>query len=245
MLLPTSNAERGPLVAPRPTRSPQPCACCEALEERVVLSAAPGSLDLSFGGGNGVVQVSLGGAFGQANAVTALPGGKVVLVGRSESTGNFADNRFAVARLNADGSLDKSFGHGTGVVTTRFTAGSNDAGGDDADAVAVLPGGKLLVAGQAAGGSAGFAVARYNPDGSPDKSFGSAGVVVTPFGGTDNVTAIALMADGRFVLAGTDQFDAGGGKTGAVRGRPLQRQRLARQDLRHWREGHHRLRRSF
>ena len=105
-------------------------------------------------------------------------------------------------RLNADGSLDNSFGNGTGVVTTQL----GKSLGSEADAVAELPGGKLLVAGQADGGNAGFALARYNPDGSLDKSFGTGGVVLTSFGGTDNAKAIALMSSGKFVIAGTDQF---------------------------------------
>ena len=189
--------------ATHPTRSLQlRAACCEALEQRALLSATPGSLNPSFGG-NGIAVA--GGAFTQLNALAALPGGKEVVVGQ-------ADNGFGLEKLNSDGSLDKTFGNGTGTVITHFTSGGGE--GDAADAVSVLAGGKLLVAGQASGGSGGFALARYNPDGSLDKSFGSAGLVRTNFGGSDSAAAIAVMADGRFVVAGTDQFDLGGGNTG-------------------------------
>ena len=187
-------------VSLRRTRRWRVFVWCEALERRVVLSAAPGSLNPSFGG-NGIAVA--GAAFTQLNALASLPGGKEVVVGQ-------ANNGFGLEKLNADGSLDRSFGSGTGVVTTLFA----QAGGDVADAVAGLPGGKILAAGQAGGGSGGFAVARYNPDGSLDKSFGSGGLVRTSFGGSDTAAAIALMLDGSFVLAGTDQFDLGGGNTG-------------------------------
>ena len=67
------------------------------------------------------------------------------------------------------GGLDPSFGT-EGKVTTNFGAA------DLANAVALQPDGKIVVVGKT--GLAGifdFAVARLNPDGSPDNTFGGGG----------------------------------------------------------------------
>ncbi|HLY37726.1 MAG TPA: CARDB domain-containing protein [Candidatus Binatia bacterium] len=47
-----------------------------------------------------------------------------------------------------------------------------------------------------------FAVARYDADGNLDLTFGSAGRVVTDFGGRDEAFALALQPDGKIVVAG-------------------------------------------
>ncbi|MFO0383613.1 MAG: beta strand repeat-containing protein [Pirellula sp.] len=68
----------------------------------------------------------------------------------------------------------------------------------------VQPDGKILVGGYATiGTNIDFAVARYNPDGSLDTSFGSGGVVTTPIGtGTDSGRSITLQADGKILVGG-------------------------------------------
>src|SRR5439155_21806272 len=48
-----------------------------------------------------------------------------------------------------------------------------------------------------------FAVARYNPDGSLDSSYGVGGIVVTPIGlGNDTPGQVAIDAAGRIVVQG-------------------------------------------
>lgn len=69
----------------------------------------------------------------------------------------------------AAGALDLSFG-GTNV----FTAAVGSANRDTATGVAVQPDGKLVVAGYAYNGANfDFALARFNPDGTPDVFFGT------------------------------------------------------------------------
>jgi uncharacterized delta-60 repeat protein len=109
---------------------------------------------------------------------------------------------FALARYNADGTLDASFGAG-GKVTTTFGSGS-----DFANAAVLQPDGKLVVVGYTyVGGVAGqsyFALARYRTDGSLDSSFGSGGRVTTDFGpGGGTAWAAALQPDGKILAAGT------------------------------------------
>jgi uncharacterized delta-60 repeat protein len=164
--------------------------------------AAPGDLDPTFGSG-GKVTTDFGGSDG-ASAVTIQSDGRIV------ATGSSGGADFALARYNADGSLDASFGGG-GRVTTDF--GSSDA----ASALAIQSDGKIVVAGRGGGGD--FALARYNADGSLDASFGSGGRVTTNFGGFDSALGVALQADGRIVAAGGGgpgsdfalaRYDAGG-----------------------------------
>jgi uncharacterized delta-60 repeat protein len=73
-----------------------------------------GELDTSFGTG-GIVTTRLGLTLSQANAVVIQPDGKIVVGGFSMEVGR--DRDFLVARYNADGSLDSTFGDG-GVALT-------------------------------------------------------------------------------------------------------------------------------
>src|SRR6266540_155863 len=94
---------------------------------------------------------------------------------------------------DAPGDLDPTFGAG-GKVTTVF-------GGDSRAYVLVLqPNGKLVAAGV---GPNGFALARYNPDGSLDTSFGAGGKVTTPIGAAN---ALVLQPDGKLVAAGSNNI---------------------------------------
>ena len=69
------------------------------------------------------------------------------------------------------------------------------------DRVVIQPDGKILVVG-APQSLDGFGIARYNSNGSPDGSFGSAGFVTTPFPGGFLATSLALQPDNRIVVAG-------------------------------------------
>src|SRR5581483_7111003 len=121
-----------------------------------------GSLDTSFDG-DGKLTTAIGGSDDVAFAVALQPDGKIVAAGQSF---NGSNDDFALARYNANGSLDTSF-DGDGKQTTAFGSGN-----DDAYAVAIQPDGKIVAAGYGLVGSVSeFALARYNPDGSLDSSF--------------------------------------------------------------------------
>ncbi|MDQ3573320.1 MAG: endonuclease/exonuclease/phosphatase family protein [Actinomycetota bacterium] len=130
---------------------------------------------------------------GDSEAVAIQADGKIVVAGE-------ASDDFAVARYNPDGSLDTTFG-GDGLVTTDYS-GAGDAG----NAVAIQADGRIVVAGSASRGGDNwdFAVARYNPDGSLDTTFGGDGLVTTDYSGAgDTGNAVAIQADGRIVVAGS------------------------------------------
>jgi uncharacterized delta-60 repeat protein len=170
---------------------------------------ADGSLDTTFGTGGKVTTgfgaFSIDVAFG----VALQPNGKIVVAGYTAASDVVAD--FAVARYNADGSLDTSFGTG-GKVTTDF------GGFDLAPAVALQPDGKIVVAGWTEDiffAGADFAVARYNPDGRLDAGFGTGGKVTTSFGAFGCATGVALQPNGKIVVAG-NTTDAVGGEDFAL-----------------------------
>jgi uncharacterized delta-60 repeat protein len=171
-----------------------------------VAYAAPGQLDTSFGQGTGAVQPDFGGVSEFANAVALQPDGKIVAAGTGTDPGGTTP-RVLVARFNPQGTLDTSYGLGTGASRPNAYAG---VGGG----VAVQPDGKIVAAGTILFPSeTHFLVARFlSPQGTPDNTFGRAqnGVAVANLGGkTENASAVALQPDGKIVVAGNG-LDPGG-----------------------------------
>jgi uncharacterized delta-60 repeat protein len=67
--------------------------------------------------------------------------------------------------------------------------------------------GKILVGGGGGNGNSDFALARYNPDGSPDLSFDGDGKVTTDLGGYDHGPSVTVQADGKILLGGFSNWD--------------------------------------
>lgn len=164
-----------------------------------------GTLDPSFGSDGEVEFPIPNEEAASATGVAIQSDDKIVVAGSTYRVDG--DNLLPVdavlARLNADGSLDQTFGT-NGVVTRALGDGPQGEFGDRADGVAIQQDGKILVAGRVFYGTYDFGVARYNTDGTPDPSFGGDGKVVNTFGRnrTSGANAIALRKDGRIVLAG-------------------------------------------
>jgi uncharacterized delta-60 repeat protein len=164
----------------------------------------PGSLDPSFGTG-GKVTLVIPGPDQVAGGLVLRPDGRIV-VARYTSNGTHETYDFFVAQFTSTGAADSSFGvHGYS--TVDFSDGhrlTDDFGG----ALALQPDGKIILAGSARGvvprGGTTMAVARINPDGSDDGSFGQGGRLVLDL--ADGINAIALRPDGRIVLAGLQRF---------------------------------------
>ncbi len=161
-------------------------------EARPVPNSNPsGTLDTTFGTDGKVTSAPFG---GEGSKMLRQPDGKLVIVG-----GSTVD--FVLARFNADGTPDTTFGS-AGRITTDIMGGFN---GERARAVAIQPDGKLVVAGE---GSPDFStnyvtLARYDTDGTLDSSFGNGGKVSSPVVG--RAWAVAVQADGKIVVAG-DQY---------------------------------------
>jgi uncharacterized delta-60 repeat protein len=160
---------------------------------------ADGSLDTSFGT-NGVASVSFQGTNDTPSSVALLPDGDILVAGTSTVTSGGSE--FAIALFNADGTLDTSFGSGTGKVLTSFATGSTDI----ANAVVLGLGGEFFVVGSSTAGGTGtdFAMAAYDADGTPATGFNSSGRELGDFsGGNDSANAAVVQSNGELVVAGS------------------------------------------
>src|SRR5665213_1706790 len=180
-----------------------PGVTAERLESRVVLSA--GTLDPTFGT-DGVASGELFSPL-TVNAL-AVQNGKIIVA--SSPTLNYntvASSSLGLARFNANGSLDPTFGT-DGAEEPPF---GGSQGGLPA-AAAVEPDGKIVVV-----GLSGFLVARYLPDGAVDPTFGQGGSVEILLPAEfDQALAVAIQGDGKIVVAG-DLTDASGQQSAVVR----------------------------
>ena len=108
-----------------------------------------------------------------------------------------------ITRVNADGTLDKSFGEAGHAIekSELFPA---------AYSMAIQPDGKIVCS---ADEPYGPKLIRYNTNGTLDSSFGENGLVTTRFSKYgDNFKDVEIQADGKIVAAGTAQDDAINGK---------------------------------
>src|SRR5205823_14849260 len=104
-----------------------------------------------------------------------------------------------------NGSLDTSFGNG-GIVTTSFPGQ-----GSYAFALALQSDGKIIAAGtdyvnfsSEDNSDTDFGLERYNPDGTPDTTFGNGGQVTTDFDGfNDDAFSVLIQPDGKIVAVGS------------------------------------------
>jgi uncharacterized delta-60 repeat protein len=163
-------------------------------------AAAPGDLDPSFGTG-GTANVPVGQTWDGAHAVAIQPDGKIVLAGEATTV----VDRMAVVRLLPEGALDTTFNF-TGIKT--LNAPRPDA---SAEAVAVAPDGKIVVAGNSWDSATSrylFTVARLRANGFDDFTFSGDGMATTIVGdGTTPyrggfATGVAVQPDGRVVAVG-------------------------------------------
>ncbi len=143
-----------------------------------------GQLDTTFGSG-GLAPLQ---GFGPG-AITLQSDGKILVASGGGSLG----------RYNQDGSVDKTFG--------IFGQAASIA---SPSAIAVQSDGKILAAGadtskvSTTGNSTGFAVVRFNSDGSIDTTFGTHGGAITGFPNTTVTAAFAaaVQPNGDIVAAG-------------------------------------------
>ena len=162
---------------------------------------ADGSLDTSFGD-NGVASTDFQGTDDVPSSVVLLPNGQILEAGTS--TVASGGSEFAVALFDANGTLDPTFGNGTGKVLTSFGSGSMDV----ANEVVLGNGGEFFVVGSSTAGGAGqdFAIAAYNANGTPATGFNGSGRELLDFsGGNDSANAAVIQPNGELVVAGSTQ----------------------------------------
>lgn len=146
-----------------------------------------GSLDTTFGGGTGRVQV----VAGKAISVAIQPDDKIVVGGYTSL------NEATICRLNTNSSLDTTFDT-DGVATYPQAIRAND--------IAIQPNGRIVFTGSSGGDTA---TARILANGALDSSFNSGGVVITPIYSANNEgDAVLIQADGKILVAGGGDDDA-------------------------------------
>jgi len=152
-----------------------------------------GALDPSFDG-DGIVITDLSGD-DAAFAVAIQADGKIVV-------GGFTDDGVSAAllRYDTDGTLDTTFGDGDGVATISAGTGAVFVG------IAIQSDDSIVAAGM--GNFTGFfggdaLVARFDPSGVPDASFGGGdGITTTKIGFGGFVGDVGLQSDGAIVVVG-------------------------------------------
>jgi uncharacterized delta-60 repeat protein len=162
---------------------------------------ADGSLDTSFGSG-GYTVTAFGGNSERVWAVAVQPQAdgtsKILAAGETVQTQKHGKTvtstvEIALARYNANGTLDTTFGTNGKVIT-------NPAGqGDYARSMAVDGSGRIVVAAESNLGVA--TLVRYTPNGALDTSFGTGGALVTNVSVFSGNVRMALQSDGKIVLA--------------------------------------------
>jgi uncharacterized delta-60 repeat protein len=159
---------------------------------------ANGSLDTSFNG-TGKAIIPVAGLSDYGESVTLQSDGKIVVAGSTY----YSNFDFGLIRLNADGSLDTSFGASGRVIKP---VGS---GVDFGKSVTIQRDGKIVVAGYSSNGSnvdssSDFSLIRRNADGSPDTSFNGTGKAIIDVGGVwDSGNSVILQSDGKIIVAGS------------------------------------------
>ncbi|MGB7158984.1 MAG: hypothetical protein WBD40_13005, partial [Tepidisphaeraceae bacterium] len=146
--------------------------------------ATGGALDTSFSG-DGMVTVNIGASDDEIRSVRQSDG-KIVVLGS-------AGGNLALARFNADGTLDTSFSV-DGITTLSF--GGTEMG----QGLAIQSDGKIVVVGQTSSGSDAV-VARFNADGSLDTSFDTDGKKNISFTGSAGAVDVAIDSSGRLLIA--------------------------------------------
>jgi uncharacterized delta-60 repeat protein len=152
---------------------------------------ADGTPDATFGN-QGVATATFGSRSARGHALFMQGASKLVVGG---AVGNGADDDFALARFNANGTLDASFGTG-GIVTTDF------GGVDRIHAFQPFADGTFLAAGQI---GAAYGVAAYEQNGLLNTTYGSGGRFTVALNGPDDhANAINFVGGGNeYILSGS------------------------------------------
>jgi uncharacterized delta-60 repeat protein len=166
---------------------------------------ANGTLDTTFGT-SGVATVHFTGTDDVPAAVSVLPGGQILVAGTATTyvAGSPTTSQFAITEFNASGTLDTSFGNGTGEVLFGFSSAATH---DVLTAMVVSPKGVIYLGGRSDSRSTtgnDFAIVALNPAGPADASFGAGGELLVDFdNASDTINSLALQTNGDLVAAGS------------------------------------------
>jgi uncharacterized delta-60 repeat protein len=157
-----------------------------------------GSLDPTFGEA-GTATMMLAHMHQDPSLLVQADGKIVVLVSSQEPQESWASSR-GLLRLEPSGTRDATFGVNGWVAIEDFSPASTTH-----QAMALQPDGRIVVAGRVTGGPSVFGLARFNPDGTPDLEFGTAGRATTAIDAQANYFAAAVIVqpDGTLIVTGS------------------------------------------
>lgn len=175
---------------------------------RVCRLMEDGSFDQTFGNGGHAVIVT-GGSQPYPKALVLQPDGKILLAGYDYPW------NWVIVRFNENGSADSTFGN-EGLVVTNFGRPEISQPIDNLRTMVLLADGKILAGGSTSTTSAMstgnriYAMARYNPDGTLDTTYGDGGKYVfsyTPAGRSqsEHIYDMEFLPDGRILACGSGQ----------------------------------------
>ncbi len=154
----------------------------------------PGTLDVSFGNA-GIATMAFNSLSPYSSAIAIQNDGKMVLCGGIDSVN-------AIGRFNANGSIDSSFG-----VNGRFTFKATGSKNCFSNSIAIQPDGKIVLGGSVEYITSqyitAFFLARLNPNGALDSTFGSNGIVINDFTGNfSRIKQILLTTNDKILVGG-------------------------------------------
>jgi uncharacterized delta-60 repeat protein len=159
-----------------------------------VVSAAPGDLDRFFGREGIAVVDKVPGSWGEGDDMVVGPDNAIYVLREAARCGTLGCSAdLVVTRHDAHGELDASYG----VAGLARVLGSSGYGLNVEGSLAVTSAGKVVVASTDQGD---IVLARLNPDGSLDGSFGVGGTARFPVGIYTARARVALDEDGRIVV---------------------------------------------
>lgn len=164
-----------------------------------------GNLDTTFGT-QGIVIPFEAEEIIEIKALAVQPDGKITAVGSIKDSGNYSN--FLLLRFNTDGTPDAGFGT-AGIVSRNFRVI------DYANALALLPDGKILVVGSSSdvgedGHDYDFIIAQFNSDGTLNTFFGDDGKTFIGVAGEgETALYVKIQPDGKIVVAGEHDFPYG------------------------------------
>jgi uncharacterized delta-60 repeat protein len=169
-----------------------------------------GTFDTSFGS-TGIVLTPIGSSYDEIWDLALQDDGKIVAAGYATKEIGVDEHYldFALARFNANGTLDNSFDL-DGIVVTHFGT-SSDVSEDLSGTLVIDSEGKIIVAGSiTTGGIEDFAMIRYNTNGSIDLTFDSDGFYTEDMGSDhDAIFQMELQQDGKVIALGSIETSSG------------------------------------
>lgn len=172
----------------------------------------PGGLyDQTFNGsGTATIEFPGGPTYAQGTSLELRPDGRIVVGGVAAFSGIAGNGvEFALARLMPNGTIDEGFGSAGRVLTAVGQRLGLSENLDFLESLVIDSGGRIWAAGTINNrDDPTWGVARYQPDGSLDPTFGqrASGCAVAFKSGASYLLGMTLEADGKPILVGSGQF---------------------------------------